>query len=217
MLRRTFACLILLGLLTTYLSTFAASAAPAPKKNAPQRNSKLAPDFDSAANPNDFVRVIIQTNGRPTAAHDSAVAAKGGAKGRTFDALDALTAVVPKGSLAELAARDDVAYISPVRARNDFRGRWGTDDLSCLSRYDGLMFVHVEAEGLAERRQQMLFVQLRVALHRLLVLYTLGNVAQLLNRFLLQLMIGVCHATLRNRTLYHIVRRLNASATPFMQ
>jgi hypothetical protein len=32
----------------------------------------------------------------------------------------------------------DVAYNSPVDARDDFRNIWGTDDLLFLSRYDGL-------------------------------------------------------------------------------
>ncbi len=41
----------------------------------------------------------------------------------------------------------DVAYIAPRRARNDFRERWGTDDLSCLSRYDGLMFFRINPLG----------------------------------------------------------------------
>jgi hypothetical protein len=41
----------------------------------------------------------------------------------------------------------DVAYLSPVRARNDYRERWGTDELSCLSRYDGLVFVRINALG----------------------------------------------------------------------
>ena len=41
----------------------------------------------------------------------------------------------------------DVAYISPVGARNDFRDRWGTDDLSCLSRYDGLMYFRINPLG----------------------------------------------------------------------
>src|SRR5947209_3470964 len=116
MLRRTLASLVLLALTTAYLSPLAASAAPAPKKSTRQHNAKLAPEFDSAANPNDFVRVIIQTKGRPTSAQESAITSKGGAKARTFDALDAFTAIVPKGSLAELAARDDVSYISPDRA-----------------------------------------------------------------------------------------------------
>lgn len=41
----------------------------------------------------------------------------------------------------------DVAYISPILARNDYRDRWGTDDLSCLSRYDGLMFIRINSLG----------------------------------------------------------------------
>ncbi len=41
----------------------------------------------------------------------------------------------------------DVGYIAPQYARNDFRGRWGTDDLKCLSRYDGLMFVRINDLG----------------------------------------------------------------------
>jgi hypothetical protein len=41
----------------------------------------------------------------------------------------------------------DVAYISPVCARRDYYDRWGTDDLSCLSRYDGLRFVRINDLG----------------------------------------------------------------------
>ncbi len=41
----------------------------------------------------------------------------------------------------------DVAYISPEGARNDFADCWGTDDLSCLSRYDGLMFIRINSLG----------------------------------------------------------------------
>jgi hypothetical protein len=41
----------------------------------------------------------------------------------------------------------DVAYISPVAARNDFTERWGTDEMSALSRYDGLMFVRINPLG----------------------------------------------------------------------
>jgi serine protease AprX len=116
MLRRITASLILLGILIAYLTPLAAQAAPAPKKDSPKQNSKLAPEFNSAASSNASVRVIIQTNGRPSAAQDSAVASKGGTRGRSFEALDAITAVVPQSSLAELAARDDVAYISPDRS-----------------------------------------------------------------------------------------------------
>ena len=41
----------------------------------------------------------------------------------------------------------DVAYIAPEGARSDFTDRWGADDLSALSRYDGLMFLRVNALG----------------------------------------------------------------------
>ncbi len=41
----------------------------------------------------------------------------------------------------------DVAYVSPEGARNDFRDCWGTDDLSCLSRYDGLLYLRLNALG----------------------------------------------------------------------
>ncbi len=41
----------------------------------------------------------------------------------------------------------DVAYVPPQYARHDFRSRWGADDLSCLSRYDGLLYVRVNPLG----------------------------------------------------------------------
>jgi hypothetical protein len=41
----------------------------------------------------------------------------------------------------------DVAYIPPQLARDDFRDRWGTDDLSSLSRYDGLLYVRLNPLG----------------------------------------------------------------------
>ena len=41
----------------------------------------------------------------------------------------------------------DVAYLHPSSARNDYRGHWGVDELSCLSRYDGLMYVRINALG----------------------------------------------------------------------
>ncbi|MFL6283257.1 MAG: S8 family serine peptidase, partial [Pyrinomonadaceae bacterium] len=92
-------------------------AAPAPRKSesTPKRSAKFAPEFDSAADSSQQVRVIIQTNGRPNPAQDSAINSKGGSKGETFEAFDAMTAVVPASSVASLAARSDVAYISPDR------------------------------------------------------------------------------------------------------
>ncbi len=41
----------------------------------------------------------------------------------------------------------DVAYIPPHDARDDFSSRWGADDLSCLSRYDGLKFLRLNPLG----------------------------------------------------------------------
>ena len=41
----------------------------------------------------------------------------------------------------------DVAYISPVFARDDYHGHWGADDLDFLSRYDGLQYLRINALG----------------------------------------------------------------------
>ena len=41
----------------------------------------------------------------------------------------------------------DVAYVTPDGVRTDFHDRWGTDDLSCLSRYDGLLCFRINPLG----------------------------------------------------------------------
>jgi hypothetical protein len=41
----------------------------------------------------------------------------------------------------------DVAYIPPVGARSDYGKLWGTDDLDCLSRYDGLLYLRLNNLG----------------------------------------------------------------------
>jgi hypothetical protein len=41
----------------------------------------------------------------------------------------------------------DVAYLAPQGVRRDFHDRWGTDELSCLSRYDGLRYVRINPLG----------------------------------------------------------------------
>ena len=41
----------------------------------------------------------------------------------------------------------DVAYLPPAGVRSDYRRHWGVDDFSCLSRYDGLMYVRINALG----------------------------------------------------------------------
>ena len=41
----------------------------------------------------------------------------------------------------------DVAFRDPDKARRDFRGMWGTDDLRFLSRYDGLRYIRLTPLG----------------------------------------------------------------------
>jgi hypothetical protein len=41
----------------------------------------------------------------------------------------------------------DVAYIPPQGVRHDFQSRWGADEFTCLSRYDGLLFIRVNPLG----------------------------------------------------------------------
>lgn len=41
----------------------------------------------------------------------------------------------------------DVAYVPPQGVRHDFQSRWGADDFTCLSRYDGLLFIRVNPLG----------------------------------------------------------------------
>ena len=41
----------------------------------------------------------------------------------------------------------DVAYPPPQGVRPDYSDRWGTDDLSCLSRYDGLLYAQINPLG----------------------------------------------------------------------
>ncbi len=41
----------------------------------------------------------------------------------------------------------DVAYVPPGGVRDDFRNNWGTDDLSFLSRYDGLLYIRLNPLG----------------------------------------------------------------------
>jgi hypothetical protein len=41
----------------------------------------------------------------------------------------------------------DVGYLAPQGARDDYTGRWGTDEYEYLSRYDGLKYVRINALG----------------------------------------------------------------------
>jgi subtilisin family serine protease len=119
MFRRIISISLLASLCSAALSPLATFAAAARQGGDGQQaragRSKLAPEFDSAAGSAETVRVIIQTKGRLTAAQETAVNSRGGASERRFEALDVMTAVVPRSALAGLAARDDIAYISPDR------------------------------------------------------------------------------------------------------
>jgi hypothetical protein len=41
----------------------------------------------------------------------------------------------------------DVAFVPPQGVRDDFQSRWGADEFSCLSRYDGLLYLRVNPLG----------------------------------------------------------------------
>ncbi|HEY0101665.1 MAG TPA: hypothetical protein VGB76_22260, partial [Pyrinomonadaceae bacterium] len=61
------------------------------------------------------VRIVLQTKGRPTDEQRSAIASVEGQISQSYEALNALVLDVPRSSLGSLAARTDVAYISPDR------------------------------------------------------------------------------------------------------
>src|SRR2546425_5310778 len=120
MFRRLTAFAIMLSLVFVAVIPFTltAFAAPAGQKNGEEKQArKLAPEFDSSpSDPNETIRVVIQTKGHLTAAHDQAIEARHGHKRQALDALDTLIADVPRSEVASLAARDDVAYVSSDRA-----------------------------------------------------------------------------------------------------
>src|SRR5205807_2992462 len=116
MFRRITACLSLLSLVLVSLAPLATFAAPAQNNRQPRHSfKKLAPEFEAATNSTATVRVLIQTKGQPTAAHDNAVAGVGGRKRAGYDSLNTLVADVPANTVASLAQRDDVVYVSPDR------------------------------------------------------------------------------------------------------
>ena len=115
MLRRITSFFTVIGLLFASLAPIATFAAPDNQNGQPRLVQKVSPEFESATNSTGTFRVIIQTKGRPSAAHDSAIGSGGGTKRKQFDALNTIVADVSGNTLAELAARDDIDYISPDR------------------------------------------------------------------------------------------------------
>src|SRR5438093_7250666 len=68
-----------------------------------------------------------------------------------------------------------------------------------------MMLARIDAERLAERGQQMLFVQLRVALDGVLVLHAFRDVAQLLDCLRLELMKCVGHRSSETQNLSRLL------------
>jgi hypothetical protein len=80
---------------------------------------------------------------------DSYFGSLGHAGSRTWDLVEGRYALCVLFEYAATLGLIDVAYTDPRGARNDYRALWGADQLSCLSRYDGLAAVRVNELGAA--------------------------------------------------------------------
>ncbi|HEY7785877.1 MAG TPA: S8 family serine peptidase, partial [Pyrinomonadaceae bacterium] len=115
MLRRILASLSIASIAIVSLP-LASFAAPARGRNSERRiEKKTAPEFDSTNNSTATVRVLMQTKGAPSEAHDGALMTARGRRKATYAALNTVVAEVPLNEIENLAKRSDVAYISPDR------------------------------------------------------------------------------------------------------
>jgi hypothetical protein len=80
---------------------------------------------------------------------DSYFGSLGHAGSRTWDLVEGRYALCVLFEYAATLGLIDVAYTDPRGARDDYRTLWGADQLSCLSRYDGLSAVRVNDLGAA--------------------------------------------------------------------
>jgi hypothetical protein len=80
---------------------------------------------------------------------DSYFGSLGHAGSRTWDLVEGRYALCVLFEYAATLGLIDVAYTNPRGARDDYRALWGADQLSCLSRYDGLSAVRVNELGAA--------------------------------------------------------------------
>jgi hypothetical protein len=80
---------------------------------------------------------------------DSYYGSLGHAGPRAWDLVEGRYALCVAFEYAATAGLLDVAYTDPRGARDDYRALWGADQLSCLSRYDGLVAVRVNELGAA--------------------------------------------------------------------
>jgi hypothetical protein len=78
---------------------------------------------------------------------DSYFGSLGHAGSRTWDLVEGRYALCVLFEYAATLGLIDVAYTDPRGARADFRVLWGADQLSCLSRYDGLAAIRVNELG----------------------------------------------------------------------
>ena len=80
---------------------------------------------------------------------DSYFGSLGYAGSRTWGLVEGRYALCVLFEYAATVGLIDVAYTDPRGARDDYRALWGADQLSCLSRYDGLAAVRVNELGAA--------------------------------------------------------------------
>jgi hypothetical protein len=80
---------------------------------------------------------------------DSYYGSLGYAGPRAWDLVEGRYALCVLFEYAATVGLLDVAYTDPRGARGDYRALWGADQLSCLSRYDGLAAVRVNELGAA--------------------------------------------------------------------
>src|SRR5688572_580333 len=116
MFRRITATLSLLSLVLVSIVPLTTTAAARTQATGQARKQKKqAPEFDSTSSSGETVRALIQTKGTPSAAHDAALANARGRKQSSNSELNLIVADVPLNSIAALAARDDIEYVSPDR------------------------------------------------------------------------------------------------------
>jgi hypothetical protein len=80
---------------------------------------------------------------------DSYYGSLGHAGQQSWDLIEGRYALCVLFEYAATAGLLDVAYADPCGARDDYRALWGADQLTCLSRYDGLAAVRVNDLGAA--------------------------------------------------------------------
>jgi hypothetical protein len=80
---------------------------------------------------------------------DSYFGSLGHVGSRAWDLVEGRYALCVLFEYAATLGLIDVAYTDPRGARDDYRALWGADQLSCLSRYDGLSAVRVNELGAA--------------------------------------------------------------------